>query len=196
MHLRTEKTTPDVSVAANLLLITRNPGDADNSPGAVQHLSGTDTVQIVGIANINPGKITVRGRENIRYMRDALVALCREMKIPDEFRIDIREAGEITILDISGKMTLGIGDEDLKEVIGSLIARGRVRVIANMERLEYIDSAGLAELLRSYTRLSRKGGGLKLLNPNQRVLDLLKITGFYNSYERFESEKEALASFA
>lgn len=110
--------------------------------------------------------------------------------------INERWVGDVTILDLKGKMTLGEGDEMLKERIVALVAKRRVKIILNHQDQFYIDSAGLGELLRSYTSLSRQGGQLKLLNLTQRVLDLLAITRMLHAFDIFMDEDEAVRSFA
>jgi anti-sigma B factor antagonist len=82
----------------------------------------------------------------------------------------------VTVLDLKGKMTLGEGDELLKDKINSLIQQDRKKLLLNLEGVPYIDSAGLGEIVRTYTTVSRQGGKLKLLNLTKRIQDLLAIT--------------------
>src|SRR4030095_16175905 len=81
-------------------------------------------------------------------------------------RMDIveRTVSDVTVLDLKGKMTLGEGDELLKDKINSLLAGGKKRLVLNLEGVPYIDSAGLGEIVRTFTTVSRQGGSLKLLN--------------------------------
>jgi anti-sigma B factor antagonist len=106
-----------------------------------------------------------------------------------------RTVNEVTILDLKGKMTLGEGDELLKEKINSLLAAGRKKLLLNLEGVPYIDSAGLGEVVRTYTTVSRQGGSLKLLNLTKRIEDLLSITKLLTVFETFDSETEAVQSF-
>jgi anti-sigma B factor antagonist len=110
-------------------------------------------------------------------------------------QIEERIVGEVTILDLKGKMTLGEGDELLKDKINSLIHQGQKKLLLNLEGVPYIDSAGLGEIVRTYTTVSRQGGNLKLVNLTKRITDLLSITKLLTVFETFESEKEAVASF-
>ena len=110
--------------------------------------------------------------------------------------IDERVVGGVTILDLKGKMTLGEGDELLKEKINSLITQGHQKLVLNLEAVPYIDSAGLGEIVRTYTTVSRQGGKLKLLNLTKRIQDLLAITKLLTVFETYESEQEAVASFS
>ena len=88
-------------------------------------------------------------------------------------QIEERAAGDVTILDLKGKMTLGEGDELLKDKINSLVLQGRKKLVLNLADVPYIDSAGLGEIVRTYTTVSRQGGSLKLLNLTKRITDLL-----------------------
>ncbi len=111
-------------------------------------------------------------------------------------QIEERVVGDVTILDLKGKMTLGEGDEILKEKVNSLISQGQKKLVLNLEGVPYIDSAGLGEIVRTYTTVSRQGGKLKLLNLTKRIQDLLAITKLLTVFETFESEKDAVGSFA
>jgi anti-sigma B factor antagonist len=110
-------------------------------------------------------------------------------------QIDERVVGEVTILDLKGKVTLGEGDEVLKDKINSLILQNRRRILLNLADVPYIDSAGLGEVVRTYTTVSRQGGQLKLVNLTKRITDLLMITKLLTVFETFDTEPEALASF-
>jgi anti-sigma B factor antagonist len=106
-----------------------------------------------------------------------------------------RTVSDVTVLDLKGKMTLGEGDELLKDKINSLLADGRRKLVLNLEGVPYIDSAGLGEIVRTFTTVSRQGGKLKLLNLTKRIEDLLSITKLLTVFETFESEPEAIKSF-
>jgi anti-sigma B factor antagonist len=111
-------------------------------------------------------------------------------------QIDQRVIGDVTVLDLKGKMTLGEGDELLKEKINSLLQQGHKNLILNLEGVPYIDSAGLGEVVRTYTTVSRQGGKLKLLNLTKRIQDLLAITKLLTVFETFDHEQEAVKSFS
>jgi anti-sigma B factor antagonist len=110
-------------------------------------------------------------------------------------QIDERVVDGVTILDLKGKMTLGEGDELLKDKINSLIQQDRKKLLLNLEGVPYIDSAGLGEIVRTYTTVSRQGGKLKLLNLTKRIQDLLSITKLLTVFETYDSEQEAIGSF-
>ena len=111
-------------------------------------------------------------------------------------QIEERTVGEVTVLDLKGKMTLGEGDELLKDKINSLMNQGRSKILLNLEGVPYIDSAGLGEIVRTYTTVSRQGGKLKLLNLTKRIQDLLAITKLLTVFETYENEAEAVKSFS
>ena len=107
-----------------------------------------------------------------------------------------RLMGDITVLDLKGKMTLGEGDELLKDKINSLLGAGKKKLVLNLEGVPYIDSAGLGEIVRTFTTVSRQGGSLKLLNLTKRIEDLLAITKLLTVFETFDTEAEAIKSFS
>ena len=110
-------------------------------------------------------------------------------------QIEERVVNDVTILDLKGKITLGDGDEILKDKINSLVLQNRRRILLNLAEVPYIDSAGLGEVVRTYTTVSRQGGKLKLLNLTKRIQDLLAITKLLTVFETFTSEDEAVRSF-
>jgi anti-sigma B factor antagonist len=110
-------------------------------------------------------------------------------------QIEERVVGDVTILDLKGKVTLGEGDEVLKDKINSLILQNRRRILLNLAEVPYIDSAGLGEIVRTYTTVSRQGGQLKLVNLTKRITDLLSITKLLTVFETFDAEAEALSSY-
>ena len=110
-------------------------------------------------------------------------------------QIEERVSGDVVIFDLKAKLTIGEGDEFLKDKINSLIQRGHRKLLLNLEGVPYVDSAGLGEIVRTYTTVSRQGGNLKLLNLAKRIEDLLAITKLLTVFDTYESEQEALDSF-
>ena len=110
-------------------------------------------------------------------------------------KIEERASGDVMILDLKGKLTIGEGDEFLKDKINSLIQQGHRKLLMNLEGVPYVDSAGLGEIVRTYTTVSRQGGSLKLLNLTKRIEDLLAITKLLTVFDTYDSEQEALDSF-
>lgn len=107
-----------------------------------------------------------------------------------------RKSGDVTILDVEGKILLGEGDVQLKRKIDELIERKENKLLLNLANVPYMDSGGLGEIVRSYTTVKRAGGELKLLNATKRISDLLTITKLITVFEIFESEGEGVKSFA
>jgi len=111
-------------------------------------------------------------------------------------QITERQVGDVMILDLKGKITLGEGDELLKDKVNSLVNQGRRKIVLNLAEVPYLDSAGLGEVVRAYTTVSRQGGSLKLLNLTKRITDLLSITKLLTVFDTFDSEDEAVRSFS
>jgi len=111
-------------------------------------------------------------------------------------QIEERTVGDVVVLDLKGRITLGDGDQLLKDKVNSLVNQGRKRIILNLAGVPYIDSAGLGEIVGSYTTVSRQGGSLKLLNLTKKITDLLAITKLLTVFETFDSEDEAVRSFS
>ena len=111
-------------------------------------------------------------------------------------QIEERLIGNVMILDLKGKLTIGEGDELLKDKVNSLIQQGHKKLLLNLEGVPYVDSAGLGQIVRTYTTVSRQGGNLKLLHLTKRIEDLLAITKLLTVFDRFESESDGLSSFS
>src|SRR5512142_769945 len=111
-------------------------------------------------------------------------------------QIEQRSVGDVTVIDLKGKMTLGEGDELLRDKVNSLIQQNLKKIVLNLAEVPYIDSAGLGEIVRTYTTVSRQGGSLKLLSLTKRIQDLLAITKLLTVFETFESESDAVRSFS
>jgi anti-sigma B factor antagonist len=111
-------------------------------------------------------------------------------------QIEERVDGAVTILDLKGKITLGDGDEALKDKINSLVQQGRTLILLNFGDVPYIDSAGLGRIVAAYSTVTHQNGQLKLVNLTRRITDLLSITKLLTVFETFDSEQEALKSFS
>src|ERR1700751_887961 len=98
-------------------------------------------------------------------------------------QIEQRTSGDVVIL-------------DLKDKVNSLVNQGIKKIVLNLAEVPYIDSAGLGEIVRTYTTVSRQGGSLKLLNLTKRITDLLAITKLLTVFETFDSESDAIRSFS
>jgi anti-sigma B factor antagonist len=102
----------------------------------------------------------------------------------------------VSIIDVEGKILLGEGDVEIKQAVDDLIEKGHKRVLLNLARVPYVDSAGLGEIIRCFTALRKSGGTLKMLAPNPRLVDLLTITNLVNVFESYDDETSALRSFS
>jgi anti-sigma B factor antagonist len=111
-------------------------------------------------------------------------------------QIDERAVGDVIVLDLKGKITLGKGDELLKDKVNSVVNQGHKKIVLNLAEVPYIDSAGLGEIVRTFTTVSRQGGNLKLLNLTKRITDLLAITKLLTVFETFDTENDAIRSFS
>ena len=111
-------------------------------------------------------------------------------------QIQERMSDGVVVLDLKGKLTLGDGDELLRDKINSVVHQGQKKIVLNLSEVPYVDSAGLGEIVRSYTTASRQGGSLKLLGLTKRITDLLAITKLLTVFETFESESAAIGSFS
>ena len=106
-----------------------------------------------------------------------------------------RLVGEVVILDLQGKILIGEGDDLLREAVTKLADAGKTKILLNLAEVPYVDSAGLGEIVRCYTTVSKKGGKLKLLNLTKKIQDLLSITKLLTVFETYESEPEVVKSF-
>jgi len=112
-----------------------------------------------------------------------------------ELNINERQAGDVTVLDMSGKITIGEGSVALRTAIRRLLEEGKKRILLNLAGVSYIDSSGIGELVSSYTAINKEMGQLKLLNLTQKLQDLLTITKLLTVFDVYESEADALNSF-
>lgn len=112
-----------------------------------------------------------------------------------ELNISERQAGDITILDLDGKVTIGEGSVALRSAIRRLLGEGKNKILLNLGGVGYVDSSGIGELVSSFTAVNKEGGTLKLLNLTQKIQDLLAITKLLTVFDVFENEGDALASY-
>ena len=107
----------------------------------------------------------------------------------------VRKLGRVAVVDISGKITIGEGDVLLRQKVQELLDAGESRILLNLEKVKYMDSAGIGELVACYKRAKEKDGTVKLLNPSGKVYDLLQLTKLEEVFDTFRDEGEALGSF-
>ena len=106
-----------------------------------------------------------------------------------------REVDGVTVLDLNGRITLGEGSVQLREVIRDLISKGSKTILLNMGDVNYIDSSGLGELVSAYTTAKNQGASVKLLSLTKKVKDVLQLTKLYTVFDVYEDEASAIASF-
>jgi anti-sigma B factor antagonist len=106
-----------------------------------------------------------------------------------------RQVEDVVILDLHGKILIGEGDDALRDAVNRVVDSGKTKILLNLEDVPYVDSAGLGEIVRCYTTVSRKNGKLKLINLTKKIKDLLSITKLLTVFETYESEPEAVKSF-
>jgi anti-sigma B factor antagonist len=112
-----------------------------------------------------------------------------------ELNISERQAGDVTILDLDGKVTIGEGSVALRSAIRRLVGEGKKKILLNLSGVGYVDSSGIGELVSSFTAVNKEGGQLKLLNLTQKIQDLLAITKLLTVFDTFENEGDALGSY-
>ena len=111
-------------------------------------------------------------------------------------KIEIRTVGDITILDCSGKITLGEGTMAVRNTVRDILKSNGKKIVLNLADVNYIDSSGIGELVRTYTTVANEGKQLKLLNLTKRIRELLVITKLLTVFQVYENERVAVASFA
>jgi len=111
-------------------------------------------------------------------------------------KLTTRQIGDVTVVDASGRITLGEGSSTFRDKIKELVGGGGKKILLNMGDITYIDSSGIGELVSSFTSVQNSGGTLKLLNLTKRVHDLLQITKLYTVFEVHDDEAAAVRSFS
>ncbi len=106
-----------------------------------------------------------------------------------------REVDGVTVLDLSGRITLGEGSVQLRDAIRDLIGKGQKRILLDLGEVSYIDSSGLGELVSAYTTARNQGAALKLLKLTKKVHDLLQLTKLYTVFDIYDDEASAIASY-
>ncbi len=110
-------------------------------------------------------------------------------------KVNVRQVGQVAVIDLGGKITLGEGSGTLRDTVAEVVAKGNKNILLNMADVTYIDSAGLGELVGSYASITNKGGQLKLVNLQNKVKDLMQITKLHTVFHVFDAEDEAIASY-
>ncbi|HTM49939.1 MAG TPA: STAS domain-containing protein [Bryobacteraceae bacterium] len=106
-----------------------------------------------------------------------------------------RQVGDVSLVDVSGRITLGEGSSALRQLLRDLLAQGHTKILLNVRNVSYIDSSGIGELVSGFTTVANQGGTLKLLGLTNRIKDLLQITKLYTIFDIHEDEAHAVRSF-
>jgi anti-sigma B factor antagonist len=111
-------------------------------------------------------------------------------------KIEKRTVGDVLILDCSGKITLGEGTMAIRNTVMDLLKDGEKKIVMNLADVNYIDSSGIGELVRTYITVSSGGGQMKLLSLTKKIQELLQITKLLTVFQVYDSESAAVASFS
>jgi anti-sigma B factor antagonist len=139
-----------------------------------------------------------RGGKNSKTKRARHTEVCWTLQGREnmaELEVKERQAGDVTILDLSGSVRMGEGAISLRNSIRGLAERGKKKILLNLGGVKNIDSSGIGELIANYTTISRDHGQLKLLNLTDKIRDLLVITKLLTVFDAYDNEAEALNSF-
>ena len=109
--------------------------------------------------------------------------------------ITLRTADDATVVDMKGNVTLGAGEQKMREAIDGLIASGSKKILLNFANVAILDSSGIGAIIKSFTTVKREGGSLKLSNLSPLARQMLSVTGLLSVLEVFDDESSALASF-
>lgn len=107
-----------------------------------------------------------------------------------------RQVGDVTVVDATGRITLGEGSSALRDMLRDMVAKGQKKILLNLSEVSYIDSSGIGELVSGFTTVTNQGGSLKLLGLTKRVKDLLQITKLYTVFDVHDDEASAVRSFS
>jgi anti-sigma B factor antagonist len=110
-------------------------------------------------------------------------------------KVKVRHSGDVAILDLAGRITLGDGSGLVRNTIKDVVGTGGRKILLNLHDVSYLDSAGLGELVGSYATITNLGGQVKLLHPQGKVSDMLTVTKLYTIFASYTDEDEALRSF-
>ena len=111
-------------------------------------------------------------------------------------KANTRQVNGVTVVDVSGRITLGEGSSTLRETVRDLLNRGEKKILLNLGNVTYIDSSGIGELVSGFTTVTNQGGQLKLLSLTKKVHDLLQITKLYTVFDVHDDETAAIRSFS
>ena len=111
-------------------------------------------------------------------------------------KVNTRQVGDVAVIDVSGRITLGEGSSVIRDTMRDLTTKGNKKILLNLGDVSYIDSLGIGELVAGFTSVANAGGTVKLLGLTKHVKDVLQITRLYTVFEVHEDEAQAVRSFA
>ena len=111
-------------------------------------------------------------------------------------KLSTRQVGDVSVIDVTGRITLGEGSSALRDSLRELVGHNQKKILLNLGDVSYIDSSGIGELVSGFTTVTNAGGQLKLLNLSKRVKDLLQITKLYTVFDVYDDEAAAVRAFA
>ncbi len=111
-------------------------------------------------------------------------------------KLNNRQVGDVTVIDVSGRVTIGEGSSAIREAMRDLTTKGHKKIVLNLSDVSYIDSTGIGELVAGFTSAANAGGTVKLLGLTKHVKDVLQISKLYTVFEAFDDEASAINSFA
>jgi len=111
-------------------------------------------------------------------------------------KLSTRQVGDVSVLDVAGRITLGEVSSALRDTLRDLVSKGHKKILLNLGEVSYIDSSGIGELVSGFTTVANQGGKLKLLGLTKRVKDLLQITKLYTVFDVHDDEANAVRAFS
>jgi anti-sigma B factor antagonist len=150
---------------------------------------------------LQEGRSLIVVRTDSQATAKVAAGILDRMGISEQWRMSMkmqaasRQIGDISVVEVRGRITVGEGNIMLREVVAGLMEKGHKQILLNLQGVEYVDSAGLGELVRTHTTLQKAGGQLKMVNVNQRVQELLKATSLHKVFDVHKDEAGALESF-
>jgi len=150
---------------------------------------------------LNEGRSLIIVRTDNQETAKVAAGILDRMSITAQWRMSgrmqtaLRQVGGITVVDVKGRITVGEGNIMLRDVVNSLLLKGNNRILLDLSGVEYIDSSGLGELVKTHTTLKKQGGQLKMVNLNRKVQDLLKATSLNELFDVHKDEASAVHSF-
>jgi anti-sigma B factor antagonist len=139
-------------------------------------------------------------------IKEPLIGVSRRRRSPQSVKseggilvsvkLNTRQVGDVSVVDVAGRITLGEGSSALRDTLRDMVSKNQKKILLNLGEVSYIDSSGIGELVSGFTTVANSGGQLKLLNLTKRVKDLLQITKLYTVFDVHEDEAGAIRSFA